>query len=188
MAAASTALVAATVGGTVALLGPVSVLAQRRPGVGPQGLPVNKTAAGARVTETAVDPGYRLEVVGRVATPLRLSLADLQALPQHEAELPIACVEGWSASARWRGVRARDLLARAGAADGAEATVESLQPSGRYRASALNRDQVADRDTLFALTLNGEPLHIDHGYPVRLIGPNRPGVLQTKWVARVTVT
>ena len=188
VAAASAALVAATVGGTLALFGPVSVLAQRRPGVGPQGLPVNKTAAGARVTDTAVDPAYRLEVAGRVATPLHLSLADLQAMPQHEAELPIACVEGWSASARWRGVRARDLLARAGAADDAEVAVESLQPKGRYRASTLNRDQATDPDTLLALELNGEPLHLDHGFPVRLVGPNRPGVLQTKWVARLVVT
>ncbi|HEY8544689.1 MAG TPA: molybdopterin-dependent oxidoreductase [Acidimicrobiales bacterium] len=188
VAASSAALVTATAGGTVAVLDPVSVLAQRRPGVGPQGLPVNKTAAAARVTGTAVDPGYRLEVTGRVATPLRLGLADLRGLPQHEAELPIACVEGWSASARWRGVRARDLLALAGAPDGAAATVESLQPSGRYRASTLNPTQVADPDTLFALELDGEPLHLDHGFPVRLIGPNRPGVLQTKWVARVTVT
>jgi DMSO/TMAO reductase YedYZ molybdopterin-dependent catalytic subunit len=46
---------------------------------------------------------------------------------------------------------------------------------------------VADRDTLLALELNGEPLHPDHGYPVRLIAPNRPGVLQTKWLTRVRV-
>ena len=188
VAAASVALVAATVGGTVALLSPVSVLAQRRPGVGPQGLPVNKTAAGARVTDAAVDPDYHLEVAGRVTTPLRLSLADLRALPQHDAELPIACVEGWSASARWRGVRARDLLALAGADEGAEVVVESLQPRGRYRSSTLNQAQASDPDTLFALELDGEPLHLDHGFPVRLIGPNRPGVLQTKWVSKVTVT
>ena len=31
------------------------------------------------------------------------------------------------------------------------------------------------------------PLHIDHGYPARLIAPNRPGVQQTKWVARLEV-
>ena len=36
-------------------------------------------------------------------------------------------------------------------------------------------------------TLDGEPLALDHGYPVRLIGPNRPGVLQTKWVTRLVV-
>jgi DMSO/TMAO reductase YedYZ molybdopterin-dependent catalytic subunit len=45
----------------------------------------------------------------------------------------------------------------------------------------------ADPLTLIALRLNGEPLHPDHGYPARLIAPNRPGVLQTKWVGRLTV-
>jgi DMSO/TMAO reductase YedYZ molybdopterin-dependent catalytic subunit len=108
-------------------------------------------------------------------------------MAQREAELPIACVEGWSASARWRGVPARDLLRLAGARAGSEVTVESLQPSGSYRTSELNAGQAADADTLLALDLDGEPLHIDHGYPVRLIGPNRPGVLQTKWVSRLVV-
>jgi DMSO/TMAO reductase YedYZ molybdopterin-dependent catalytic subunit len=42
--------------------------------------------------------------------------------------------------------------------------------------------------TLLATGLNGSPLDPDHGYPVRLIAPNRPGVLQTKWVTRVTPT
>ena len=39
----------------------------------------------------------------------------------------------------------------------------------------------------FDLEVNGEPLHPDHGYPCRLIAPNRPGVLQTKWIERVEV-
>jgi DMSO/TMAO reductase YedYZ molybdopterin-dependent catalytic subunit len=187
VAATSVGLVVATAGGTVAALSPVSVLAQRRPGVGPQGFPVNKSAAAARVTDVARDPAYRLVVEGAVDRRLELSLDDLRALPQREAHLPIACVEGWSASARWRGVSVRDLLARAGAAADAEATVESLQPTGRYRAAYINGDQAADRDTLLAVELDGQPLHIDHGFPVRLIGPNRPGVLQTKWVSRLVV-
>jgi DMSO/TMAO reductase YedYZ molybdopterin-dependent catalytic subunit len=187
IAATSVGLVVATTGGTVAALSPVSVLAQRRPGVGPQGFPVNKSAAAARVTELARDPAYRLVVEGAVDRRLELSLDDLRALPLREARLPIACVEGWSASARWRGVAVRELLARAGAAADAEATVESLQPSGRYRTAYLNADQASDRDTLLAVDLDGEPLHIDHGFPVRLIGPNRPGVLQTKWVSKLVV-
>ena len=125
---------------------------------------------------------------GNVRHPLSLSLAELSALPQHEAELPIACVEGWSRDARWRGVRVRDLLALAGAGDaGAGAQVESLQRRGRYRRSTLNSSHVDDHETLLALELNGEPLHLDHGYPVRLIAPNLPGVLQTKWVGRLVV-
>ena len=46
---------------------------------------------------------------------------------------------------------------------------------------------IADPDTLLALELNGEALDLDHGYPVRLIAPDRPGVLQTKWIHRVVV-
>jgi DMSO/TMAO reductase YedYZ molybdopterin-dependent catalytic subunit len=187
VAAASGALVIATAGDTVSSLGTLSVLAQRRPGVGPQGIPINKTAVGAGVVDLAHDPGYRLVVEGAVAERGELTVDDLRALPQRAATLPIACVEGWSASARWRGVAVRDLLRTVGVDRPAEVTVESLQPSGLYRASELNTDQVGDPDTLLALELNGEPLHLDHGFPVRLIGPNRPGVAQTKWVHRLVV-
>jgi hypothetical protein len=185
--AASGGLAVATSGGTLSPLSPISVLAQRRPGRGPQGLPINKSAASAQVLGLARDPGYRLVVEGAVARRLELTLDDLRALPQHTAELPIACVEGWSQSAHWTGVRVRVLLDLAGTGHDAEATVESLQPHGRYRRSQLNRDQIADPDTLLATELNSEPLHIDHGFPARLIGPNRPGVLQTKWVHRLVV-
>ena len=61
------------------------------------------------------------------------------------------------------------------------------QEDGQYRASTLNRWHARDPDTLLAYEVNGEPLHIDHGFPVRLIGPNRPGVMQTKWVRRLVV-
>ena len=50
-------------------------------------------------------------------------------------------------------------------------TVHSIQREGLYRSSELNRHHAHDRDTLLALELDGEPLHLDHGYPVRLIGP-----------------
>ncbi|MGQ0831928.1 MAG: molybdopterin-dependent oxidoreductase [Microthrixaceae bacterium] len=185
--ATSGVLALGTAGGTVSWLSPVSFLAQRRAGTGPQGVPVNKTARAARVLDRAVDPGWRLAVTGAVSTPLRLSLADLQALPQRDAELPIACVEGWSASARWRGVPVRDLLEMAGAADGALVTVRSMQRGGLYGVSELNHLHARDRDTLLALELDGQPLHLDHGFPVRLIGPNRPGVAQTKWVEELVV-
>jgi DMSO/TMAO reductase YedYZ molybdopterin-dependent catalytic subunit len=139
------------------------------------------------VVEAARDPGYVLVVDGDVARPLRLSLADLQALPQHEAALPIACVEGWSASARWGGVRVRDLLTLAGAAEVGEVRVSSLQQRGSFRASRLNAIHAGHEDTLLALRIDGAPLALDHGSPCRLIAPNRPGVQQTKWVSRLEV-
>jgi len=176
-----------TVGQTVRPLSRLALLAPRRPDVGPQGFPVNRTASAARVVDAAQSDDYRLVVDGNVQQQLSLSLADLEAMPQHEATLPIACVEGWSTSQRWSGVLVRDLLTMAGAPHGSEATVRSLQARRSYRTSELNRSQAADRDTLLALRVNGEPLHLDHGFPLRLIGPNRPGVMQTKWVERLEV-
>ncbi len=176
-----------TVGQTVSPLRKLALLAPRRPDVGPQGFPVNRTAVDAGVVASAQADDFELVVDGKVARPLALSLAEVAALPQHEATLPIACVEGWSASRRWRGVRVADLLERAGAPSDAEVRVHSLQQRRSYRTSELDAGQARDRDTLLALEVEGEPLHLDHGYPLRLIGPNRPGVLQTKWVTRLEV-
>ena len=148
---------------------------------------MNRSAANAGVVERAQADDYRLTVSGRVAAPLSLTLGELAALPTHEAELPIACVEGWSYSARWRGVRVADLLARAGAAPDRTVRLESLEAGGPYRTSTLNAGQAAAADTILATHLDGQPLALDHGYPLRLIAPNRPGVLQTKWVTAVVV-
>jgi hypothetical protein len=183
--AAVAAVSLATVGQTVRPLSWLSVLAPRRPDIGPQGLPVNMTAVGAGVTTTARDPGYRLVVSGP-AGRRELSLSDLAGLTQHTADLPITCVEGWSAGASWTGVRLSDLAALVGGSTQDSVLVESLQEGG-YRSTVVDPAHLADPLTLLATRLNGEPLHLDHGYPCRLIAPNRPGVLQTKWVAGVTV-
>lgn len=176
-----------TIGQTVRPLRRLAVLAPRRPDIGPQGLPVNKTAKAAGVGPELTGDGYRLTVTGRVAAPLTLTMEALRALPQRSARLPIACVEGWSAEATWTGVPVRDLLARAGADGDVEVVVESLQEGGPYRSSTLNRLEARDQDCLLALDLNGAPLVADHGFPLRLISPNRPGVMQTKWVRRLVV-
>jgi DMSO/TMAO reductase YedYZ molybdopterin-dependent catalytic subunit len=187
VAAAAGVITLTTVGQTAAPLAPIAILAPRRPGTGPQHVPVNKTAGGAGVRDAAFDPGYRLTVAGPGRT-VGLALSDLAALPQHTVVLPISCVEGWSSTGTWTGVRLRDLVALVGIdPDDASAYVESLEARGRYRATTVPPPHVRDPYTLIALRLGGEPLHPDHGYPARLIAPNRPGVLQTKWVSRITV-
>lgn len=187
VAVAAGVITVGTIGQTVAPLARVSVLAPRRPRTGPQHVPVNKTAAGAGVRDAAFSPAYRLTVAGP-AGQVALSAADLAAMPQHTVVLPIACVEGWSSTGTWSGVRLRDLAELVGVDPGAaRARVESLEAGGRYRVSTVATPHLRDPRTLIALRLGGEPLAIDHGYPARLIAPNRPGVLQTKWVARITL-
>ncbi|KDA41978.1 sulfite oxidase-like oxidoreductase [Frankia sp. BMG5.23] len=178
-------IVATTAGQSVPGLARLDLLAPRRPDIGPQGLPVNRTARAARVTSLARDPGYRLEVVG----PRRVvyTIEELHALRRYSSKLPITCVEGWAADATWHGPRLRDLLDAAMIPADATVRVESLEARGGYRASDVNPSHARDSLTLLATGVNGADLDLDHGYPARLIAPNRPGVLQTKWVHRVVM-
>ncbi|MFG3020026.1 molybdopterin-dependent oxidoreductase [Streptomyces sp. NPDC048254] len=159
------------------------------PGSGPDGFQINKTAAYAGIDARATGgEAWRLVVTGRDGRTVRLSRTELLRLPLHSAALPIACVEGWSTSDQWwRGVRLRDLAALVGYdGDPPDVLVESLQLHGAFRRAALRANQVADPRSLLALQVNGEDLSPDHGYPARVIVPAAPGVLNTKWVARMT--
>lgn len=158
------------------------------PGGGPNGFQINKTAAHVGIDPADTrDDTWRLVVTGRSGT-VRFSRADLLAMDQHSAALPIACVEGWSTSDQlWRGVRLRDLAARVGHEDDPpDLFVESIQRRGAFHSGALRANQVADPRSLLALYVNGAELSRDHGHPARIIVPAAPGVLNTKWVARMT--
>ncbi|MEP6649922.1 MAG: molybdopterin-dependent oxidoreductase [Lapillicoccus sp.] len=178
------AVVVTTVGQTVTPLEPVGLLAIRQWTKGPQQVPVNKTAEQAAVTGVARDPGWQLEVMG--PAPFALDLAALEELVQTEAELPITCVEGWSVGAHWKGIALIDLVQRAGGDERSRVEVFSIEPQGLYNHSVVQGPQVGA--ALLATHLNGQRLNLDHGYPIRLISPNRPGVLNTKWLRRVEVS
>jgi hypothetical protein len=172
-------------GNTVPFLRRISIFAPHD-GDGPQHLPVTKSAFAAGVTSTATSADYRLDVVHGTQA-VSLSRAQLLAMEQQTHVLPIACVEGWSANGTWTGVRLRALLDLVGAPAGTDVVVTSLQEHGAFRHSTLPGNFADDGRTTLALVLNGEALALDHGYPARIIAPNRPGVLQTKWVTRLEV-
>ncbi|MFJ5219897.1 molybdopterin-dependent oxidoreductase [Streptomyces sp. NPDC088354] len=184
VAVATGAVTLTTVGQSVTPLGRAVLFAPRSPEHGPQGLPVNRTAAAARITPLLL-ADWRLQVAG--PRPFELTLTELRAAAQHSAVLPIACVEGWSRNAHWTGARLRDLLDRAGAPADTRLRVVSLEPEGAYAVTEMGASYARDPLTLLAVALNGHPLSLDHGYPARIIAPNRPGVLQTKWVTRLEV-
>jgi DMSO/TMAO reductase YedYZ molybdopterin-dependent catalytic subunit len=150
---------------------------------GPLGFPVNKTAAAVGVSARNVGASWRLELVGERS--LSLSRAQLMALPQHTYDLPIACVEGWSTTQRWTGVRLRDLASLCGVAGPATVTTKSLD-QGTFGHASLGHEQVADERSLLALCVNGLDLSLDHGYPARVISPAVPGVHCTKWASSMT--
>ncbi|CAN5182239.1 molybdopterin-dependent oxidoreductase [soil metagenome] len=183
---AAAAVVAFTAGQSFRVLDGANLFGARKNDTGPQNLPVNRTAAKAKVLESAMSPDWRLSVLNG-STTRTFTYAQLRALPQHEAELPIACVEGWSQYATWRGPRLRDLVDIVGAPASATVRITSLEQGSSYAVTRMQPNFVRDELTLVALELNGEVLDIDHGYPARIISPARPGVLQTKWLSSLEV-
>lgn len=184
--ASTAALVLTTAGQSFFWLGPLNLFAPRKMGTGPQSVPVNRTAADAKVAGLARAEDWSLSVTHH-GTSRQFSLAELRALPQTSQELPIACVEGWSQMAQWRGVTMRDLLGAVGAPPDSALRVTSLEPEGAYRLMSMPAEYARDERTLVALELNGAVLDLDHGYPARIIAPGRPGVLQTKWLQSLEV-
>jgi DMSO/TMAO reductase YedYZ molybdopterin-dependent catalytic subunit len=183
--AGSLALLLANLGESVG--GPLRRVALLAPrgrvfGTGPNDFQVNKTAQTVAVTKLASDPRWRLELSGPAGTR-KLSRAELEAMDQHTYAMPIACVEGWSTTQRWTGVRLRDLAALVHASKTTILEVHSLQPAGPYRHTAYSSDQVQNAQALLALSVNGVDLSLDHGYPARIIIPAVPGVHCTKWLA-----
>jgi DMSO/TMAO reductase YedYZ molybdopterin-dependent catalytic subunit len=157
----------------------LAFLAPRR-----EDFPVNKTAARAGITPEMVGPAYLL-TLSDGAREMLLTLDELRALPQHTAKLPISCVEGWTTTQTWTGVRLSELAQAAGVAGARSAFVRSLQPKGVLSKASLSADAIADPDSLLALQVNGSDLPLDHGYPARIIVPALPGVHNTKWVGSI---
>jgi DMSO/TMAO reductase YedYZ molybdopterin-dependent catalytic subunit len=153
---------------------------------------VNNTARNAGIVATETGEKWRLTMLavgtdGQPSHPVVLSRGDLLRMEQHNASLPIACVEGWSTDNQaWTGVRLRDLAAMAGVTSPSSVLVQSLQHGGGFSQAALSAGQIMDQDSLLALRVNGADLTLDHGYPARVIVPDCPGVHNTKWVNRLT--
>ena len=152
--------------------------------------------------DRAVDENFadwRLKIEGLVARPMSLSLADLRRLPSRTQITRHDCVEGWSAIGQWTGVQLGILLKSAGIMPGAryavfqcadnldgEASKGGEQSPGQYYESVGLVDAFHPQ-TLIAYDMNGRPLDITHGAPLRLRVERQLGYKQAKYVHTVQV-
>jgi DMSO/TMAO reductase YedYZ molybdopterin-dependent catalytic subunit len=150
------------------------------------------------------EPDYKLRVTGMVNKPLELSLAELKRRPKVEIDAGFECggnnpniFHGLIGNARWGGIGVSDLLRDAGIqTDGIEVVfygadkgvenvrdVDTEQSFGR----SLHADDAMRPEIMLAYEMNGEPLPLYHGAPVRLIVPGWYGVANVKWLDQIHV-
>ena len=135
---------------------------------------------------------WSLRVTGLVEREVEITFDELLALPLIERYVTLACVSNTvggdlTGNARWLGWPVRELLARAGVRPGAD-MVLSRSVDGFTAGTPL--EALTDgRDSLLAVGMNGQPLPVEHGFPVRLVVPGLYGfVSATKWVTELEVT
>ncbi|MBV9249556.1 MAG: molybdopterin-dependent oxidoreductase, partial [Acetobacteraceae bacterium] len=135
---------------------------------------------------------WRLQVDGLVEQPVRLSLADVRALPSRTQITRHDCVEGWSCIGKWQGVRMMSLLqivrprraARYLVFHCADTLEQTLDDSGRYYES-IDLIDAAHPQTILAYAMNDAPLPVSHGAPLRLRLERQLGYKMAKYIMRI---
>ncbi len=140
-----------------------------------------------------VDPAsWTLKIHGRVRKPLTITFDELLKRPMIERYITLSCVSNevggdLIGNARWLGVPIKDLLDEVGV-DPAADQVVSRSVDG-FTAGTPTKALMDGRDAILAVAMNGEPLPIDHGFPVRMVVPGLYGyVSATKWLAELELT
>ena len=134
---------------------------------------------------------WRLQVDGMVNNPLEFTYQELTSRPVFELDDTIACVSnevGGSlvGNARWLGIRLDDLIKEASPYSSAD---QVMGHSSDGFTAGFPLAVLDGRDAMIAFGMNGEPLPVDHGFPVRIIVPGLYGyVSATKWLTRIELT
>ena len=158
---------------------------------------------GYEAYERAVSDGFadwRLSIDGLVARPMSLSLAQLRRLPSRTQITRHDCVEGWSAIGGWTGVPLGLLLKASGVLPNARYAVfycaDNLdgepakggdQAPGQYYES-IDLVDAFHPQTILAYAMNGQPLAVPHGAPLRLRVERQLGYKHAKYVQRIRLT
>lgn len=155
---------------------------------------------------------WRLKVGGLVERPLTLTLHDLMKMPSQTRFVTLECAgngrslldprvngEQWNlgavSTAEWTGVPLLEVLDRAGVKAGAREVLFRGADSGKLADSSepirfersLSMDDARGSEVLLASVMNGEPLPVQHGYPLRLIVPSWYAVTSVKWLTEIEV-
>lgn len=140
-----------------------------------------------------VEPGdWQLQIHGRVRNPYTIDFAQLLARPMVERYVTLACVSNQVGgeligNARWLGVPVRELLAQADPLPGADQVV-SRSVDG-WTCGTPTEVLMDGRDALLAVGMNGAPLPVEHGFPVRMVVPGLYGYVSAcKWITELELS
>jgi DMSO/TMAO reductase YedYZ molybdopterin-dependent catalytic subunit len=132
------------------------------------------------------DPSaWRLKLQA-AGTTTQLTLDDIKRLPRTEMTTQLRCIEGWSVVVAWAGCRFSDFVSRYHPSD-VEKYVSLKTPDELYYVG-LDMKSAVHPQTLLCYEMNGSPLTIEHGAPLRLVTTVKYGIKSIKRIGTITFT
>jgi sulfoxide reductase catalytic subunit YedY len=138
---------------------------------------------------------YQLEIGGLVERPIKLSLSELKRLPKQSQITKHCCIQGWSAVAEWGGASLKDIVELSKRSPTAKyiafyafdnkAQTEPDSAAGGFFYGTIHIDLARDPQTILAYEMNGEPIPIAHGAPLRLRVETQLGFMMVKYIKRI---
>ena len=123
---------------------------------------------------------WDFKVFGEVDSPFSLTWAEFKALPRKTVQTDIHCVTRWTKlDTTWEGVPIQEILSRAQVRPGAGFVLAHSEQG--YTAN-MPLAVLDDEDVLVADTFDGQPLELEHGWPLRLLVPKRYFWKSAKWI------
>jgi DMSO/TMAO reductase YedYZ molybdopterin-dependent catalytic subunit len=128
---------------------------------------------------------YRLQVDGLVKNPQNFTYDEILKMPQTSKVIDLNCVEGWSFTGKWTGVKMSDLFKKTGIIDSASTVI--FYSSDGYSTS-LDLNYLLQNNIILAYKLNDVTLPPDRGFPLQLAAESKYGYKWAKWITRIEVS
>ncbi len=128
---------------------------------------------------------YKLQVDGLVKNPQNFTYDEILKMPQTSKVVDLNCVEGWSFTGKWTGVKMSDLFKKTGIIDNASTVI--FYSSDEYSTS-LDLNYLLQNNIILAYKLNDVTLPPDRGFPFQLVAESKYGYKWAKWITRIEVS
>ncbi|WP_440947594.1 molybdopterin-dependent oxidoreductase [Methanosarcina sp. T3] len=128
---------------------------------------------------------YRLRVDGLVEKPRNFTYEEITELPQTSKVVDLNCVEGWSFTAKWTGVKIAEIFEEVGAME--NATTVIFYSADGYSTS-LDKDYLLENNIILAYKLNDVTLPPERGFPLQLVAEDKYGYKWAKWIVRIELS
>ncbi len=128
---------------------------------------------------------WKLQLVKAIGDTLNISLADIKSLPKTEIIFDFKCIEGWNQITHWGGVRFSDFVNKYGLSNQSTMKYVGMETPDAAYYVGLDMASMMQPQTILCYEMNGKPLPMNQGYPLRLIIPVKYGVKHLKRIGKL---